>query len=360
MVKTKRNIDEGSWIWNDPNHSEPFLILFVHGFMGHAEETWGEFPNLIRQSGQGFDVGVDVASFGFSTLVPDPKGIPALSGTLLSFLEAQSPASQALFIVCHSLGGPVARQMMVEAFTQNRSLFNRVRQIHFIASPHYGWAPLQGILGKILGILSQKMVQDLRPDQPVLGQTMEGWANVLKLLGEEKKTQPGIINYVGNMDTIVPLSRVIGPVNPDETIYMVEGDHQSLKMLRSTEQTLYKLITRSIRADMPKIPTSTPNVVQASQPSAPVSVPINSVPPPKPNTFKLTGKQRLDFTRALGEKWRDLAILLDIKDYEQRIIEANVGYEGVEILTWLEKRRKLHLLPMAVVEAELDYLLDLW
>ncbi|ETW99001.1 MAG: hypothetical protein ETSY1_16630 [Candidatus Entotheonella factor] len=54
---------------------------------------------------------------------------------------------------------------------------------------------------------------------------------------------------------------------------------------------------------------------------------------------RISGPQRVMFSRRLGHDWRDLATYLEIPDYEQGFAE---GAEGQDILTWLEQRGRLH------------------
>jgi hypothetical protein len=60
----------------------------------------------------------------------------------------------------------------------------------------------------------------------------------------------------------------------------------------------------------------------------------------------LSGRQRVLFSRRLGDSWQELATCLDIPDHESQRFEA--GAEGRDILTWLEQRERLDALPEAL------------
>jgi hypothetical protein len=60
----------------------------------------------------------------------------------------------------------------------------------------------------------------------------------------------------------------------------------------------------------------------------------------------ISGKQRLLFSRRLGESWQELAMYLDIPNRESGRFE--IGAQGQDILTWLEQRERLEALPEAL------------
>jgi hypothetical protein len=67
--------------------------------------------------------------------------------------------------------------------------------------------------------------------------------------------------------------------------------------------------------------------------------------------------KRLEFTRRLGNSWRDLADALDIPSFEWKRFEG--GHEARAILEWLDERNRLSDLPAALVKASRPDLADL-
>jgi len=61
---------------------------------------------------------------------------------------------------------------------------------------------------------------------------------------------------------------------------------------------------------------------------------------------RITGKQKVTFSRRLGDSWLELATYLDIPDHEVQRFKK--GSEGRDILTWLEQRDRVDELPEAL------------
>lgn len=245
MSKSEISFDEhGSWIWKDGDAREPNLILFIHGYTGNPNATWANFPHLIRQAGQGFERGFDVASFGYKSkmVFNFRRKIGTIAELLLTFIDAHAHENKNVFIVAHSLGGLVTRRFLVETFNRPDQcvFFQKVRQVHFIGVPHIGAAVVPGIL-KWFNKLNP-LVAGLRRNSPVLLETLRAWDKVLKQCGDEGIPQPVIFNYVGNKDWIAPLERVIGDFNAREQVRVVDGSHISIAKPHNPENPLYRLV----------------------------------------------------------------------------------------------------------------------
>jgi pimeloyl-ACP methyl ester carboxylesterase len=117
-------------------------ILFVHGFSGDHQGTWGLFPTLV-----GTDTSLnewDILSLGYSTsLLPDIRGIwsadpdlPILAIHLKTRLLDIAPLSQykSLAIVAHSMGGLVVQRALLD----NPALVSRVSHLLLFGTPSGG------------------------------------------------------------------------------------------------------------------------------------------------------------------------------------------------------------------------------
>jgi pimeloyl-ACP methyl ester carboxylesterase len=241
--------DEGTWIWKDNDAREPNLIVFVHGYTGDPETTWVKFPHLIRQIGQGFEHGYEVASFGYqSRLTRNYQSVKTISHLLLTFLDAQADEASHLFIIAHSLGGIVARRMLVDSFTsQDNSLltiFTKCRQVHFIGVPHRGaaLAPKQVEWFRKLNPLAA----DLRRNSPLLLKTLTAWNDVVKHCEDKGLPSPQMFNYVGNQDWLIPLEQTIEHFAEREQVRVVEGNHIGIAKPHHPENAVYRLVRRHI------------------------------------------------------------------------------------------------------------------
>ncbi len=251
MAKIERPIDKNSWIWNDLDKLEPCLILFIHGYTGHAENTWQRFPHLIRQVGQGFETGFDVASFGYKTsLAFNTKTIEKIAGLFSAFISAHANQYQHIFIVAHSLGDIVSRCLVPQLFDKKPAIFHKIRQIHFIGVPHYGIDPQKTWLVNLTTFLpGMRLSQQLTADSPSLVDILGRWDKLLRQLQHDQIAPPQVTNYVGSEDWVAPYQQMIGAFNQQERVEYAEETHLSLAKPHGPENTLYMLVKQSIQSE---------------------------------------------------------------------------------------------------------------
>jgi pimeloyl-ACP methyl ester carboxylesterase len=116
-------------------------ILFLHGFSGGHEDTWGLFPLLV-----GNDPAVnewDILSLGYGTsMLPDIRSIwsadpdlPILATHLTTRLNMAPLAPyRSLALVAHSMGGLVVQRALLD----DLDLIPRVRHVVFFGTPSGG------------------------------------------------------------------------------------------------------------------------------------------------------------------------------------------------------------------------------
>jgi hypothetical protein len=128
------------------------LLLFVHGLGGDATETWRKpgrpgFMELVREDrelSQSFDVG----AYSYPTtlfpvpLLTRPPRIQELADGLRTQIENQYASYESIGLVCHSLGGLVARKYLIDEVRRGRRL--RVTRLLLYAVPNNG-ASLAGV-----------------------------------------------------------------------------------------------------------------------------------------------------------------------------------------------------------------------
>lgn len=116
-------------------------IVFVHGLGGDSVSTWGTFPELIRADVALKDYDIDSFSFPTSLFrVPlfskkYPK-IQTLADALRTLIDTKYRDSSNLILVCHSLGGLIARRYLVDEVKRKAEL--RVRGLLLYAVPNDG------------------------------------------------------------------------------------------------------------------------------------------------------------------------------------------------------------------------------
>lgn len=124
------------------------LLLFVHGLGGAGEATWRRpgcpgFAELI-QNDHALRDACDVAFFEFPTTLfrlPFSTKAPRirdLAEGLRSQIELRYPNYDSIALICHSLGGLIARKYLVEELKRKSKL--RVDKLLLFAVPNHGAA----------------------------------------------------------------------------------------------------------------------------------------------------------------------------------------------------------------------------
>lgn len=221
------------------------LIVFIHGLGGHPVTTWGRFPDLVRED-PAF-AKFDVWCYSFTTSLTrwpwsrrNPK-IQDLAQALRSQFENRFQGQNEVTLVCHSLGGLIARRYLLDEVKSDRPL--RVRNLMLYAVPNSGSGLAN--LGQELTWRHGQLGQ-LARDAGFLFDLNEEWAR----LGLSDRVR---VKYVVALqDRVVDLTSARAfPGNPDvETVD--DRGHRSLVKPESADDLSY-LIFRNFMA-VPRIP----------------------------------------------------------------------------------------------------------
>lgn len=118
------------------------VVVFIHGLGGMAAGTWGKFPVICRRDPDlSSSVEIDLYEYptGFFVLPFFGKKfctIQDLAEGLRTYLDHKLSQFREIVLVCHSLGGLVARKYVLNEILARRNL--RVRRMLFYATPHRG------------------------------------------------------------------------------------------------------------------------------------------------------------------------------------------------------------------------------
>jgi pimeloyl-ACP methyl ester carboxylesterase len=116
-------------------------IVFIHGLGGSARATWGLFPQLIAEDSDLADIRVHQFEYPTSILQlrfwrKTPR-IQTLADGLRTYLHHVVQGRQ-IALVCHSLGGVIARNYLLDEIKSRRSL--NVSKLLLFAVPNNGAA----------------------------------------------------------------------------------------------------------------------------------------------------------------------------------------------------------------------------
>ncbi len=155
------------------NHHGKSLIIFLHGWRGDREETWKRFPDLVCGDYQFRDT--DVLSIGYPTyLIGSNLSMEQFGGWLADKLAANDIGRyEKIAIICHSIGGLLARQIVLE----HRPELNHIGLLVELGTPHLGPYSYSALIDQKI-LPGGKLVGEIQADSPYLNGLEESWKHL--------------------------------------------------------------------------------------------------------------------------------------------------------------------------------------
>jgi len=113
------------------------LILFIHGFLG-GNNTWGNFENLLSKHEKEVFTSYDVMFFDYPTAALKSPTIQTLARGLRTEINNRYLQYNEIILVCHSMGGLVAKQYLIDEIKIHKPKSLKVKKIIYYATPHLG------------------------------------------------------------------------------------------------------------------------------------------------------------------------------------------------------------------------------
>lgn len=243
------------------------LVVFVHGLQG-GEDTWrneetgfylpialGEDKQLKDSFSIGlftyysrifakppiFGQGKNLISNLFGKASKKVKfvlDINSVSDLLLTYLQTHSSDYESIVLICHSMGGLIAKALTVKH--RNSEVFSKVELIISLAVPHNG--SNLALWGKAL--LKNIQIDGLAPLNDIITKLTQEWI-------DGKDTNPNIVYLQGKYDTVVSETSAIAfDANPKDIRYC-DDDHSSIAKPTSQTSLVY-LTIKGLLLDLSK------------------------------------------------------------------------------------------------------------
>ena len=211
-------------------------IIFIHGLFGSGSSTWGKWPQLLSEDSWLSDK-IEINHFEyqtklFSLLHASPSNVYFFSDMLKEYIDGL-PHNE-IVLVCHSLGGLVAKQYIIEEIKKDNGL--RVTKVLFCAVPNDGAA-----IAKIARIILffNPIYYRLCKQSDYLQILNRDW----KTYNVEKRV---ICKYgIAELDKIVPYNSSRPEESESETIHNV--GHKSLVKPGSTTDHIYRILAELLQ-----------------------------------------------------------------------------------------------------------------
>jgi hypothetical protein len=237
------------------------LILFVHGLTGNnmtwVNQSGVSFSDLLssnKEIKQKFDIayfnyysrlitstaGKVMGGFvskiisGFSNSVKLNLDVKNISDLLYTELDVQCDKYDNIIIIAHSLGGLVAKSVILDIIKKGKPL--KIKQFISLAVPHDG-ANL-ALIGKALS--GNIQLENLTP----LGETVKRLNNEWILANADKL--PKTLYCQGKYDLIVPNTSSVGYQSTEQDVLYFEEDHSSIAKPSSKKSTLFLAVQQNV------------------------------------------------------------------------------------------------------------------
>ena len=209
------------------------LLIFLHGWNGD-DSTWKKFRELAKSDLKLIDLNVSTWSIPYTTyMIRRNLNISDLSNLLEEKLHSERVYKRfkKIAIISHSMGGLVARQVVIQA-TLAGGTPEPIGLLVSIGSPHAGTHIAS--LVKALGV-SKELVTDMKPNSGFLNELETNW----KKLENRTGTRPITRCYGSLHDKIVDVESAIH--NCDRSVKYQNWGHREIVRPVDTVDDRYKL-----------------------------------------------------------------------------------------------------------------------
>jgi pimeloyl-ACP methyl ester carboxylesterase len=212
-------------------------IVFVHGFGGNADSTWGRFPEFLMA--EGALASWDVFSIGYSTsLAFDLAGVWSADpeiitlGGLIETVADVPPidAYESIAILAHSMGGLLVQR----ALLSNSALRERVSHVLLFGTPSNGLEKASPFN------FWKRQVRDMALGSPFITKLRSDWTTTIGL------TFPfTFVTVAGDRDEFVPRTSSIEPF-PESRRRVAYGNHLEIVKPPDVDHLGYKIALKAL------------------------------------------------------------------------------------------------------------------
>ena len=224
-------IDESSFLVKIDDGSSTKVVIFVHGILGSAQETWGKTITTLMSS-PSFAT-YDYGSFGYATTFIDLRRPNRGTDALLPWVRAHLKQYKSIYFVAHSMGGLVTREAVIKLLSESDGyeLAARIRACFLVASPVTG-SPLATWMNRIgLGWLNRRVGYLAKPRVygKDLGQAYLDAARQYILNKRSKADIPRFYYFIGEADKLVFEPQATFYTEYDKFAGRFPGSHSGIK-----------------------------------------------------------------------------------------------------------------------------------
>ena len=236
----------------DRNAAKEALVVFVHGFLGSAQETWANFPALLPNDPSlkpydfhfwGYPTRLDLVYTITKYFWTDDPNIVTVGHGLRTLLDHDAQGYRKLVLVGHSMGGLVIQAFILEEIARGRrDHLDRLTEVIL-----YG-TPSGGLHKASWGGFLKNQIQDMS----VSGAFIQDLRNQWKQCIDDRRADPTraanfrLTLVAGMQDTFVPQESALDPFPFDEK-EIVPGNHTAMVKPRAYDELSYRVLQQRLR-----------------------------------------------------------------------------------------------------------------
>ena len=216
------------------NHT---AIVFVHGFTGDVEKTWGRIPEFLRGDPRLNEwdlLGVGYQSnrrFDLTGLWSSDARLEEIAIMLHARPELAPGNYKRIAFIAHSMGGLVVQQALVSY----EDLRNRTSHVVLFGTPS------GGLQKASLASFWKRQIQNMKADGPFVKALREKWTS-LKL---DSAPPFAFVAVAGETDQFVPPESSLGPF-PKSVGRVIPGNHLSMLDADSAGAACVQIILQTL------------------------------------------------------------------------------------------------------------------
>ncbi len=215
-VSSIRNLDQDKNISTSKSAPDGPTVVFLHGWSSSAS-AFGSLPKKIKES-----TGVSAVCLSYPTgRLGGYPGLISIAQYLDNEIAIQTSGSRDLAFIAHSMGGLLARRLIVGSVDGTALAEKRVRQLTLIASPSVG--STLATVANIATLFSQRQLDDLSKSSSFLqdlGPRLTSW------MRRNVPSNTRVRAIYGERDAVVPRTEAM--LFDERPVPVLSGDHSTV------------------------------------------------------------------------------------------------------------------------------------
>jgi pimeloyl-ACP methyl ester carboxylesterase len=251
VTRTRKVYDLGQYEQIRSVQGAERLILFVHGFGGNYQRTWGSLPDYLAADPRFQDANIYLFGFRTGLLRYFAAPIAALAQRLKTILLFEQAGYGAVTAIAHSMGGLVLKEAVASALlTGDSNRLKPLRHVVFCSTPHLG-----EVKATALAAMGTHFAE-LRALRSQLIETHGVWQTRVRhvagadddIVHERYTARMRVTNVWALSDWIVSRANA-SALTSDRDVVTVAGSHTSMVKPVNSEDNVYLTISQLLETD---------------------------------------------------------------------------------------------------------------